>query len=61
MPAFSIDPAPKGGFQGHFWGDNGELVWWTEVYEQKVSAQHAVFLMKRYAASAPVYDRAKAA
>lgn len=60
MPAFSIDPA-SGGFRAHFWGDNGKLVWWTEVYERKAGAQHAIDLLKKHAATAPVYDRAKAA
>jgi uncharacterized protein YegP (UPF0339 family) len=54
MPAFSIDPA-SGGFRAHFWGDNGELVWWTEVYVRKAGAQHAIDLLKRHAATAPVY------
>ena len=60
MPAFSIDPA-SGGYRAHFWADNGKLIWWTEVYERKAGAQHAIDLIKRHAAYAPVHDRAKAA
>jgi uncharacterized protein YegP (UPF0339 family) len=60
MPTFTIDPA-SGGVRAHFWGDNGKLVWWTEVYERKAGALHAINLMKQYAPSAPVIDRAKQA
>jgi len=62
MPAFSIDRA-SGGFRAHFWGDNvpPKLIWWTEVYTREEHAQHAIDLMKRHAATAPVYNRAKAA
>jgi uncharacterized protein YegP (UPF0339 family) len=58
MPVFTIDPA-SGGVRAHFWGDNQKLVWWTEVYQRKAGAQHAIDLMKKHAASAPVVDRAK--
>jgi uncharacterized protein YegP (UPF0339 family) len=60
MPTFTVDPA-SGGVRAHFWADNGKLVWWTEVYERKAGAQHAIDLIKTYAASAPVIDRAKTA
>jgi uncharacterized protein YegP (UPF0339 family) len=35
---------------------NNELIWWTEVYKSKASAQHAIDLMQANAASAKVYD-----
>ncbi len=60
MPYFTIDRA-KDGYQSHFWGDNHRLVWWTQVYDEKESAEHAIWLLQRYAAVSPVYDRAKAA
>jgi uncharacterized protein YegP (UPF0339 family) len=60
MPYFTIDPQ-KGGYRGHFWGDNHRLVWWTQTYDEKASAAQAIALIKRNAATAPVYDRAKAA
>lgn len=53
---FSIDVA-SGGYRAHLWGANGELVWWTEVYTTKASAQHAINIAKA-SANAPVYDRA---
>jgi uncharacterized protein YegP (UPF0339 family) len=37
--------------------ENHEIVWWTENYVHKAGAQHAIDLAKRFAASAPVYDR----
>ena len=58
MPTLTIDPA-VGGVRVHFWGDNGELVWWTETYTRKAGAQHAIALMKAYAPSASVIDRGK--
>jgi uncharacterized protein YegP (UPF0339 family) len=56
MPTFSIDTA-AGGYQAHFRADNGELVWWTEVYARKEAAQNAVDLLKQHAAAATVEDR----
>jgi uncharacterized protein YegP (UPF0339 family) len=42
-------------------GDNNRLVWWTQTYERKQSAQDAIDLIKRHASTAPVYDQTKAA
>ena len=53
MPAFKVVPA-SGGYRAHFLGDNGKLVWWTEVYEREAGAQHAIDLIRRHAATAPV-------
>lgn len=47
----------SGGFRAHAYGANHELVWWTEVYTTKAGAQNAIALLKRYAPTAPVYDR----
>jgi uncharacterized protein YegP (UPF0339 family) len=57
---FTIEPR-SGGYRALAYGDNDELVWWTEVYVRKAGAQYAIALMKARAASAPVIDRAKAA
>jgi uncharacterized protein YegP (UPF0339 family) len=54
---FVIDPA-RGGYQAKFYGANDELVWLTEVYISKAGAKNAIRLIKKEAATAPVYDRA---
>jgi len=54
---FAIVPA-SGGYRGHAYGNNHELVWWTEVYTQKAGAWNAINLLKTGAATAAVYDRA---
>jgi uncharacterized protein YegP (UPF0339 family) len=53
---FTIESA-SGGYRAHAYGNNHELVWWTEVYTRKASAEHAISIIKTYAPSAPVYDR----
>jgi uncharacterized protein len=53
---FTIDPA-SGGYRAHAWGNNGKLVWWTEVYTTKPAAQHAIDLIKTEGPSAEVQDR----
>lgn len=53
---FEIVPR-KGGFRALLKGNNHELVWWTEIYPRKSSAQHAIDLAKAYSPSAKVYDR----
>lgn len=47
----------SGGYRAHIKGGNNELIFWTEVYTTKASAQHAIDVVKLNAASAPVYDR----
>jgi len=47
----------SGGYRAHAYGANHELVWWTEVYAAKASAQNAINMLKAGAATAPVYDR----
>jgi uncharacterized protein YegP (UPF0339 family) len=59
MAYFEIVRA-SGGFRAHFCS-GGRIVWWTEVYVHKAGAQNAIATIKRHAATAPVYDRAKAA
>jgi uncharacterized protein YegP (UPF0339 family) len=59
MAAFSIDRA-SGGYRAHYWS-GGNLVWWTEVYKYKAGAENAIASIKRHAATAPIYDRVKAA
>jgi uncharacterized protein YegP (UPF0339 family) len=46
-------------YRAHFWS-GGNLVWWTEVYTQKVGAHRAINSIKQHI-KAPVYDRALAA
>jgi uncharacterized protein YegP (UPF0339 family) len=54
---FTIEPA-SGGFRAHAYGDNHRLIFWTEVYTQKASAENAIAIMKNGAFSAPVHDNA---
>jgi uncharacterized protein YegP (UPF0339 family) len=53
---FTIVPA-QGGYRGHVYGANHELVWWTEVYVHKAGAMNAINLLRNGASGAPVYDR----
>jgi uncharacterized protein YegP (UPF0339 family) len=53
---FTIERA-SGGYRAHIYGGNHELVFWTEVYPAKATAQNAINMVKAGAASAPVYDR----
>ena len=53
---FTIETA-SGGYRARAYGDNGKLMFWTEVYVAKSSAQHAIDVVKAGARSAPVLDR----
>jgi uncharacterized protein YegP (UPF0339 family) len=44
------------GYRARFWS-GGNLVWWTEGYTRKAGAEHAIAVIKREAATAPVVDR----
>jgi len=48
----------KGGYRAlcRSAGPSRELIWWTEVYPDKRDARHAIALLERHAAAAPVYD-----
>ena len=46
----------KPGYRVHVQDGNNKLIFWTEVYKLKPSAQTAIALMKEYAASARVID-----
>lgn len=46
----------SGGFRAHAKGDNHELVWWTEVYTAKASAQNAINMLKNGASGANTQD-----
>jgi uncharacterized protein YegP (UPF0339 family) len=46
----------RDGWRARFYGANGRLVWWTEGYSSEAGALHAIDLMKRNAASAPIYQ-----
>lgn len=54
---FTIESA-SGGYRAHIYGGNNELVFWTEVYTTKASAQNAINMVQAGAASALTYDRA---
>jgi uncharacterized protein YegP (UPF0339 family) len=47
----------SGGYRALAYGTNHEKIMWSEVYTTKRSAQHAINLMKVYAATAQVFDR----
>lgn len=53
----SIDPA-KGGYRCHFWGANGKLVWWSQTYDRKQTAEQAVAWLQYWTPRAPVVDNA---
>lgn len=52
-PYFKIKAA-SGGYRAYFYGGNGELVWWTEVYSSRRSAEQAVTFAQANAATAPL-------
>ncbi len=53
MAYFKVVPA-SGGYRAHFYGANGELVWWTEVYTTHATAVQAINFAKAHAATAPL-------
>ena len=57
-PYFTIEPA-SGGYRAHFYGANDRLVWWTQVYSEKQTAQQAINFAKANAQAAPTYDRSR--
>lgn len=42
----------SGGYRAHIYGANHELVWWTEVYVSRQSAQNAINMVKGGASGA---------
>ncbi|HEV2859025.1 MAG TPA: DUF1508 domain-containing protein [Solirubrobacterales bacterium] len=52
-PYYKIKSA-SGGYRAYFYGANGTLVWWTEVYSRKQGAEEAITFARNWAASAPV-------
>lgn len=44
MSNFQIVHTPAG-WHARWRGDNNEIVWTTEVYEDKVSAENAIFII----------------
>ncbi|HEY6551083.1 MAG TPA: DUF1508 domain-containing protein [Solirubrobacterales bacterium] len=53
QPYFKIKSA-SGGYRAFFYGGNGELVWWTEIYTSRQSAEQAIKFARANAAAAPV-------
>jgi uncharacterized protein YegP (UPF0339 family) len=47
----------SGGYRARIKGGNNELMFLTEVYTTKASAQNAINVVKANAATAVVYDR----
>jgi uncharacterized protein YegP (UPF0339 family) len=47
----------SGGYRARIRGGNNEIMFVTEVYTSKSSAQNAINVVKAGAARAPVYDR----
>jgi uncharacterized protein YegP (UPF0339 family) len=47
----------RDGYRARLYASNGQLVWWTEGYVNKVSAQNAIAIAKQTNGSTPVYDR----
>jgi uncharacterized protein YegP (UPF0339 family) len=52
-PYFTIT-STAAGWRARFYGGNGELMFWTETYTTKASAENAVAVLKANAASAPI-------
>ena len=50
---YVIEPR-SGGYRALFFGGNDELVWWTEVYPRRATAEAAVQFNRDYAANAPL-------
>ncbi len=61
MARFRIENSRDGQFYGVFDGDNYEPMWWTETYRSKASAENAIAVIKRLAATAPIVDNTKKA
>lgn len=47
----------EGGYRAHVKSTDHKLIWWTQVYKEKRSAEHAIGLLRAYAATAPLIDR----
>jgi uncharacterized protein YegP (UPF0339 family) len=44
------------GYRARLWSANHRLVWWTQGYDQKASAVHAIELAMDTNRRTPVYD-----
>jgi uncharacterized protein YegP (UPF0339 family) len=47
----------RDGYRARLFANNNELVWWTEGYVGKSSAQNAIKIAKQTSSTTPVYDR----
>ncbi len=57
QPRYAIRRNPNTGqYHVRFEGGNREVVWWTESYTTKASANAAIAFARTHAASAPVVD-----
>ncbi len=54
---FEIFKSRDGQYVWHLKGDNGETLCHSETYTSKQSAQNGIVAVKRFAPTAPVYDR----
>lgn len=55
-PRFVIQKGRSGGYHVQFKGSNGEIVFWTESYTTKQSAERAIAFARQHAATAPIAD-----
>lgn len=44
----------RDGYRARLYSDNHELVWWTEAYNTRHGAEHAIALLRHYGPSAPL-------
>jgi uncharacterized protein YegP (UPF0339 family) len=47
----------RDGYRARLYASNGQLVWWTEGYVAKSSAQNAIAIAQSTNTRTPVYDR----
>lgn len=48
----------RDGYRARLYATNGQLVWWTEGYGRRASAENAIAVAKATSSQTPVYDRA---
>jgi uncharacterized protein YegP (UPF0339 family) len=47
----------RGGYRARLYASNGELIWWTEGYVNKSSAQNAIKIAQQTSSTTPIRDR----
>lgn len=56
MAYFTVKKDPSG-YRARLFGNNNELVWWTEAYVNKASAQNAITIAQQTSSSTAVKDQ----